>query len=109
MLGYGIDFSFEQHELLAEKMKLAKGKVMLSINDHPKIWEIFAGFNMQSTSIVYSIGADLQSKSKRSNELVIMNYWLLKSHICSYSLGAMRLMWFQLRMLDGCIIQIVLI
>lgn len=72
--GYGIDFPLEQYELLAEKMRTAKGKVMLSINDHPKIREIFAGFNMESTSIVYSIGADIQSKSKRSNELIIMNY-----------------------------------
>ncbi|KEC85397.1 DNA adenine methylase [Acinetobacter sp. ETR1] len=72
--GYGVDFPIEQYELLADKMKKAKGKVMLSINDHPKIREIFAGFKMESTSIVYSIGSDLQSKSNRSNELIITNY-----------------------------------
>lgn len=33
-----------------------------------------AGFFNEKTSIVYSIGVDLQSRSKRSNDLIIMNY-----------------------------------
>ncbi|MEQ1260501.1 DNA adenine methylase [Acinetobacter pittii] len=72
--GYGIDFPLDQYELLAEKMKNCKGKVMLSINDHEKIREIFKRFNFEVTSINYSVGRDLAAKSKKSNELIIMNY-----------------------------------
>lgn len=72
--GYGVDFPLDQYELLSEKMKTCKGKVMLSINDHEKIREIFKGFNFACTSINYSVGRDLAAKSKKSNELIIMNY-----------------------------------
>ena len=74
LTGYRIDFPIEQYELLAEKMKLAKGKVMLSINDHPKIREIFNNFRIETVSINYLIGRDVLSKNKKSQELVIMNY-----------------------------------
>lgn len=72
--GYGIDFPIEQYKLLANKMKKCKGKVMLSINDHPLIREIFDGFRMESTSLKYSIGRDKAAKQKTSDELIIMNY-----------------------------------
>lgn len=72
--GYGVDFPLDQYKLLAEKMKSCKGKVMLSINDHPKIKEIFEGFNIHTTSLSYSIGRDTASKKKTSSELIIMNY-----------------------------------
>ncbi len=47
---------------------------MLSINDHPKIKEIFEDFNIHTTSLSYSIGRDTASKKKTSSELIIMNY-----------------------------------
>lgn len=47
---------------------------MLSINDHEKIREIFKDFNFAVTSINYSVGRDLAAKSKKSSELIIMNY-----------------------------------
>ncbi|ENV09529.1 hypothetical protein F966_02187 [Acinetobacter higginsii] len=72
--GYGIDFPLEQYYLLAEKIKNCKGKVMVSLNDHPKIREIFNGFRIETTSINYSIGRDVSSKKKTSGELIIMNY-----------------------------------
>ncbi|WP_411353248.1 DNA adenine methylase [Acinetobacter nosocomialis] len=72
--GYGIDFPLDQYELLSEKMKSCKGKVMLSINDHKKIREIFNGFNIETTSLTYSLSRDIEAKSKKSDELIIMNY-----------------------------------
>lgn len=41
--GYGVDFSFEQYEQMAEVMRSCKGKVMLSINDYPDIRRVFEG------------------------------------------------------------------
>ena len=65
----------EQYELLATNMANCKGKVMLSINDHSKIREIFKDFRIETAAIKYSIGSDTSSKSKKSKELIIMNYW----------------------------------
>lgn len=72
--GYGIDFPLDQYHLLAEKMKNCKSNVMLSINDHELIRTIFADFRIETTNITYSVGRDLKSKSKKSDELIIMNY-----------------------------------
>ena len=47
---------------------------MLSINDHKKIREIFNGFNIETTSLTYSLSRDIEAKSKKSDELIIMNY-----------------------------------
>ena len=69
-----MDFPLEQYELLAYKMATCKGKVMLSINDHPKIREMFKQFRIETASINYSVGRDISSKSKKSEELIIMNY-----------------------------------
>lgn len=70
--GYGIDFPFEHYELMAEKMRTCKGKVMVSLNDHPDIREVFKEFNIESTEIFYSING--KKKDKKSGELIITNY-----------------------------------
>ena len=41
--GYGVPFEFDQYEQLAEFMRSCKGKVMVSINDHPDIRACFEG------------------------------------------------------------------
>ena len=35
--GYGVDFSFDNYERMAEFMRRCEGKVMVSINDHQDI------------------------------------------------------------------------
>lgn len=71
--GYGVPFGFEQYERLAEVMTTSQGKVMVSINDHPDIREVFKGFWMEQLDIKYSTsnshGAPVTSK-----ELVITNW-----------------------------------
>lgn len=53
-------------------MAECKGKVMLSINDHPDIRELFKDFRMTRLELAYSVGRDKTQKT--SGELVICNY-----------------------------------
>lgn len=71
--GYGVPFEWEQYELLAEMMRTAKGKVMLSINDHPDIRRCFADQVFHELDIKYSVGNN-QGAPKESGELIITNY-----------------------------------
>jgi len=71
--GYGVPFGFEQYEEMAEVMRVAKGKVMVSINDHPDIRRAFAGHHMMELDIKYSV-ANAQGRPEASRELVITNW-----------------------------------
>lgn len=70
--GYDRAFDWAQYEMLAEAMAAAKGKVMLSINDHPDIRKLFEPFNILRLELAYSVGRDKTQKT--SGELVICNY-----------------------------------
>ena len=51
--GYGVDFGFEQYEQMAEVMRSCKGKVMLSINDHPDIRSVLTvAFELLAASFI---------------------------------------------------------
>lgn len=71
--GYGVDFPFDQYVLMAEFMRQAKGKVMVSINDHPAIREAFAGHHMMGLDIKYSV-SNTAGPADSSKELVITNW-----------------------------------
>jgi len=71
--GYGVDFGFEQYEQMADFMRTCKGKVMVSINDHPDIRQAFNGLNMLGLDIKYSV-ANAHGTPNSSQELVIMNW-----------------------------------
>lgn len=71
--GYGVPFDWEQYELLASAMKTVKGKMMLSINDHPDIRACFNGLVFHGLDIKYSVGNN-QGSPKDSGELIITNY-----------------------------------
>lgn len=71
--GYGVDFGFEQYEEMAEVMRRCKGRVMVSINDHPDIRRAFDGFHMFGLDIKYSV-ANAQGEPATSKELVILNW-----------------------------------
>ena len=58
---------------LAVFMKSCKGKVMVSINDHPEIRTAFAGLNMMGIDIKYSVGNN-NAAPGTSHELVITNW-----------------------------------
>lgn len=71
--GYGVPFPFDEYLALAEAMRTSKGKVMVSINDHPQIREAFAGLAMLDLEITYTVGM-ADSRRAASRELVIMNW-----------------------------------
>ncbi|MCR6668019.1 MAG: hypothetical protein NVV69_18850 [Methyloversatilis sp.] len=49
-------FEWPEYEALATAMRTVKGKVMMSINDHPDIRRAFDGLVMFDTGITYSVG-----------------------------------------------------
>lgn len=71
--GYGVDFPFEEYLTMAEFMRSCKGKVMVSINDHPDIRRAFDGFHVAGLDIKYSV-ANVHGGAATSRELVIMNW-----------------------------------
>ncbi|MXR38010.1 DNA adenine methylase [Craterilacuibacter sinensis] len=71
--GYGVDFGFEQYQELAAFMRSCKGRVMVSINDHPDIRACFDGFNMESLGIKYAVSNN-HGEAQTSRELVITNW-----------------------------------
>jgi len=71
--GYGVPFGFEQYEAMAETMRSCKGRVMVSINDHPDIRRVFDEFHMRGLNIKYSV-ANNHGAAETSAELVITNW-----------------------------------
>jgi DNA adenine methylase len=74
MQGYGMDFEFQNYEKMAEFMRRCKGRVMVSINDHPDIRQVFEGFHFEGVNIRYSNANNRQSCPEASRELVILNW-----------------------------------
>lgn len=72
--GYGQGFPFENYERMAEFMRRCKGKVMVSINDHPDIRRVFEGFHMEEVGLRYSVGMKQESRAEVAGELVVMSY-----------------------------------
>lgn len=50
----------------------SKGKVMLSINDHPDIRELFKDFRITQLELAYTVGRNKTGKA--SGELVVCNW-----------------------------------
>ena len=59
---------------MAEFMRRCKGKVVVSINDHPDIRRAFDGFHFECLDIRYSNTNQRQGKAEITGELVIMNW-----------------------------------
>lgn len=55
-------------------MKRCKGKVMVSINDHPDIRRVFDGFHLETLDIRYGTVNSRQTCPQVSKELVILNW-----------------------------------
>ena len=72
--GYGVDFPFENYERMADFMRRGKGKVMVSINDHPDIRRVFEGFHIETTEIRYTTTNQRQGKAEVTGELIVVNW-----------------------------------
>ena len=71
--GYDRAFDWAQYQLLAKVMSESKGKIMLSINDHPDIRKSCSKTSaLPSLKLAYSIGRSKTGKT--SGELAICNW-----------------------------------
>jgi DNA adenine methylase len=70
--GYGMDFDWGQYEAIAAFMARAQGKVVLSINDHPAIRELFGRFTLVPLQIRYTIGRE--GRDSQAGELIIKSW-----------------------------------
>lgn len=70
--GYGVPFPWSQYEAMAGQMRAIKGKAVLSINDHPDIRACFAGLQMETLDIEYTVGGG--SARAPRQELIIYSW-----------------------------------
>lgn len=68
--GYGVDFPMDNYVLMAELARSIRGKMIISVNDIPEMREVFAGLNIQSINVNYT----LSGKCTPRRELVICNF-----------------------------------
>lgn len=70
--GYGVEFPWPEYQAIAEFMLAAKGKVILSINDHPEIRVLFEGFNIIPLQLRYTIARERSDNA--AGELIIKSW-----------------------------------
>lgn len=71
--GYGVEFPFAEYEAMAELMRTSVGRFVVSINDHPEIRKVFAGFDLVPLQLDYTIGGG-QGRGKKFGELIIKSW-----------------------------------
>lgn len=70
--GYGVPFGMEEYEQLAHAMRTIKGKAILTVNDHPDMRRVFAGFETKVVDINYTVGG--AGKGTDRQELIIQSW-----------------------------------
>lgn len=68
---YAHNLVFEDYQEMAEILSRVKGRFILSINDHPKIRKVFAGFKVDTVRLKYTVHT---TKQKEASELLISNF-----------------------------------
>ncbi|MCP8687754.1 DNA adenine methylase [Marinobacterium sedimentorum] len=69
--GYGIDFPFGEYEKLAAFARNSKGRVIISLNDHPDIRGVMQGLEIHRVDYAYTLAA---KATKKAGELIIRNF-----------------------------------
>ncbi|MGS3354173.1 DNA adenine methylase [Escherichia coli] len=70
--GYGVEFGLENYDHMAELARSTKGKMIISVNDIPKMRQAFNGLNIQTVDISYNL--KVTGKATPRKELVICNF-----------------------------------
>lgn len=70
--GYGVPFAREEYEQLAHAMRTIKGKAILTVNDHPDMRRVFAGFTTKEVAINYTVGG--AGKGADRQELIVQSW-----------------------------------
>jgi DNA adenine methylase len=68
---YHYNLEHEDFIEMAELLKGIKGKFLLSLNDHPEVRKLFAGFHIETVKIAYSLH---RKAGRRYHELLISNF-----------------------------------
>jgi DNA adenine methylase len=68
---YRHNLEHEDFRQMAELLGAIKGRFILSINDHPEVRKLFAGFHIETVKITYSLHRIV---GKRHQELLIRNF-----------------------------------
>jgi len=72
--GYKHDFAEQDFYDLCDILKGIKGKFLMTINDTPRVREIFSGFLIKEATLKYSCSSSKESRAKVRTELLISNY-----------------------------------
>lgn len=70
--GYGVDFGIEHYQQMADLARTIQGYMLISVNDHPKMREVYNGLKMKTVPITYTVGGKQGRKPKK--ELIIFNW-----------------------------------
>lgn len=68
--GYGVEFGREQYDIMASLARSVRGKMLISVNDHPAMRQAFAGLPMETVAIKYTVGVGAPAERQ---ELIIRN------------------------------------
>lgn len=69
--GYGLEFGWDQYVAIAEVLRTIKGKAIVTLNDHPAIRELFAGFHIERADHRYTVGG---GAGKEVSEVFIFSW-----------------------------------
>ena len=67
-----MDGGLGQYDRMAELARTIKGRMLISVNDIPEMRPAFAGLNMESVPITYTVGGAGRNRVK-TVELIIRN------------------------------------
>lgn len=70
--GYGVDFPLDQYDRMADLARSISGRMIISVNDIPEMRQTFAGLEMESVGITYTVGGQGRGSDRR--ELIIRNF-----------------------------------
>ena len=70
--GYGVDFPWDEYEQLAKVAKEIKGQMVISLNDHSDIRELFCDSHIVEVDYKYTVGGN--GREKKCTELIIGNW-----------------------------------
>jgi DNA adenine methylase len=70
--GYGVPFGFEQYERMAQVLGTLRGRAIVTVNDHPAMREVFAGFEFERVEIQYTVGGPASTVPR--GELIIYSW-----------------------------------
>lgn len=71
--GYGVPFGREEYDRLAELARSIKGRMVISVNDHPEMRKAFRGLSIERTDLRYTVGGGAKATEPRG-ELIIRSW-----------------------------------